>query len=512
MYSKLLYYSISDKPLYPMLPASESSHTLSEPLQEQSLEPLPEASQEIAIPTLQVLSNNPQPSQQPSHEEIQPTILEGADDDGFDYYKAFYEENDFPCDPPDECPPQPFHLNVEWNIRDIRMLLGSDLPIFGVGGQPAVSLRLRDMQKPITVLTGLDYWLDNLMFNVPQLAMCYHLNGIVQRYELIKTEDIPTLEDEFLFSPKEVLEVAQNILSFLNAKCTHEGHTYWLFRPKGEDVVKLYDLTPLMVEEKDDDDDANDNPYARNVAILFYRVSKNMMANRPNSSRDVATIKVLLENCIKLLDTNRNSQIVISAYYMLADLFLNHSHLKDSPVTSDDDSETSNDVDTPINQECSLVSQLQTMSVSTLRQCQSKPLTRPNIQPLIVECPQERARMSLSYIACGLVRLDTGTDLNQWQLKGMYQLLQMSGFAYWSLAETCMDQNKLGEALKYLKLTILGCKVAFNMGKKYEDKTATSCKSMKTVISSAWQLSGDVHVLSTKVILHYEVTSQNIII
>jgi hypothetical protein len=108
--------------------------------------------------------------------------------------------------------------------------------------------------------------------------------------------------------------------------------------------------------------------------------------------------------------------------------------------------------------------------------------------------------------------LDTGTDLNQWQLKGMYQLLQMSGFAYWSLAETCMDQNKLGEALKYLKLTILGCKVAFNMGKKYEDKTATSCKSMKTVISSAWQLSGDVHVLSTKVILHYEVTSQNIII
>jgi hypothetical protein len=84
-----------------------------------------------------------------------------------------------------------------------------------------------------------------------------------------------------------------------------------------------------------------------------------MMANRPNSSRDVATIKVLLENCIKLLDTNRNSQIVISAYYMLADLFLNHSHLKDSPVTSDDDSETSNDVDTPINQECSLVSQLQ---------------------------------------------------------------------------------------------------------------------------------------------------------
>ena len=36
------------------------------------------------------------------------------------------------------------------------------------------------MEKPITVLTGLDYWLDNLMCNVPELAMCYHIDGIVQ--------------------------------------------------------------------------------------------------------------------------------------------------------------------------------------------------------------------------------------------------------------------------------------------------------------------------------------------
>ncbi len=36
------------------------------------------------------------------------------------------------------------------------------------------------MSKPITVLTGLDYWLDNLMCNVPELAMCFHLDGIVK--------------------------------------------------------------------------------------------------------------------------------------------------------------------------------------------------------------------------------------------------------------------------------------------------------------------------------------------
>jgi len=37
-----------------------------------------------------------------------------------------------------------------------------------------------DMSKPINILTGIDNWLDNLMCNVPELAMCYHDNGIVQ--------------------------------------------------------------------------------------------------------------------------------------------------------------------------------------------------------------------------------------------------------------------------------------------------------------------------------------------
>ena len=34
--------------------------------------------------------------------------------------------------------------------------------------------------KPVTVLTGMEYWLDNLMCNVPELAMCFHVDGILQ--------------------------------------------------------------------------------------------------------------------------------------------------------------------------------------------------------------------------------------------------------------------------------------------------------------------------------------------
>lgn len=85
------------------------------------------------------------------------------------------------------------------------------------------------MSKPISVLTGIDYWLDNLMCNVPEVVMCYHLNGIVQKYELVKTEDLPYL-DGSRFSPKVIRDCAQNILSFLKSNATKAGHTYWLFK------------------------------------------------------------------------------------------------------------------------------------------------------------------------------------------------------------------------------------------------------------------------------------------
>lgn len=122
-----------------------------------------------------------------------------------------------------------FARNVLWTFENIQMLIGTDMPIFGGPTHPCISLRLRDMTKPISVLTGIDYWLDNLMSNVPEVIMCYHLDGIVQKYELIKTEDLPNLEDA-KFSPKVVRDVAQNILSFLKNNVTKAGHTYWLFK------------------------------------------------------------------------------------------------------------------------------------------------------------------------------------------------------------------------------------------------------------------------------------------
>lgn len=229
-----------------------------------------------------------------------------------------------PEEPPTE---HLYNRNVLWTFEDIHMLIGSDLPIFGDKDRPCVSLRLRDAREPINVLTGIDYWLDNLMCNVPEVLMCYHLDGIVQKYEPMKTEDLPNMENS-KFSPKVIRNVAQNILSFLKSNATKAGHTYWLFKGPHDDVVKLYDLTSLCP-------DSLDNPFTTPVAMLLYRVARNMrMTNRSKH------VKQLLEHVIELLKVERYPQIVASSHYMLADLYVPATTNPANPDFKDDNADS----------------------------------------------------------------------------------------------------------------------------------------------------------------------------
>ncbi|KAK6328677.1 hypothetical protein J4Q44_G00006550 [Coregonus suidteri] len=174
----------------------------------------------------------------------------------------------------------------------------------------------QDNNKPINILTGIDYWLGNLMCNVPELVMCFHVNGIVQKYEMIKTEDIPDLENS-TFSTRVVKDIAQNILSFLKSNCTKEGH-YWLLKASGSDIVKLYDLTTLCEEAAEE---KCQNPFTLPVAVLLYKVASNMMLKKSQNRKHYVTIRTLLLNCVKLLDQDRHPQIIASAHYMQAELF-----------------------------------------------------------------------------------------------------------------------------------------------------------------------------------------------
>ncbi|CAF0756223.1 unnamed protein product [Adineta ricciae] len=211
----------------------------------------------------------------------------------------------------------PFQRTVNWTFENMKMLIGSDLPIFGDEQHPAVSLRLRDMNKPINVLTGIDCWLDNLMCNVPELAMCYHVDGIVQSYEIIKTEDIPYREG-CQFPPSVIRDLATNLLSFLKANATKEGHTYWLFKGPDDDIVKLYDLTSLCETDRDD------NPYTVPVASLLYKMAHNLVLKSDYETRlkESGTIRTLLKHCLDMLDPEKYPEYYCAAAYMMSDLFI----------------------------------------------------------------------------------------------------------------------------------------------------------------------------------------------
>lgn len=248
-----------------------------------------------------------------------------------------------------------YNRNVVWTFEDIRMLIGTDMAIFGGNSRPCISLRLRDMRQPINVLTGIDYWLDNLMCNVPEVVMCYHLDGLVQNYEIIKTEDLPHLENS-KFSPKVIRNVAQNILSFLKQNATKSGHTYWLFKGRNDDVVKLYDLSSLCTTGEfgnseapattnhqpaaETTEDNDKNPFTVPVAMLLYKVARNMKNSSDRmSAKQAGSIKALLDNCIKLLPKEKYPQIVTSSYYLLSDLHV-PTGLDPNAPNFDDDAES----------------------------------------------------------------------------------------------------------------------------------------------------------------------------
>ncbi|UJR21959.1 hypothetical protein I4U23_025027 [Adineta vaga] len=223
----------------------------------------------------------------------------------------------------------PFQRTVNWTFENMKMLIGSDLPIFGDEQHPAVSLRLREMDKPINVLTGIDCWLDNLMCNVPELAMCYHVDGIVQSYEIMKTEDIPYREG-CDFHPNVIRDLATNLLSFLKANATKEGHTYWLFKGPDDDIVKLYDLTSLCETNRDD------NPYTLPVATLFYKMAHNMVSKSDHETRskESGTIRTLLKHCLDMLNPEKFPEYHCAAAYMMSDLYID-DNVSEQSWTSD---------------------------------------------------------------------------------------------------------------------------------------------------------------------------------
>jgi len=74
------------------------------------------------------------------------------------------------------------------------------------------------------------------MASVPELAICYHQNGVVQGYELLKNDDIFLLKGVSddgtpAFHPQVVRQNGLAVLRFLQANCKQDPGAYWVCPP-----------------------------------------------------------------------------------------------------------------------------------------------------------------------------------------------------------------------------------------------------------------------------------------
>ncbi|GAX09847.1 hypothetical protein FisN_11Lh175 [Fistulifera solaris] len=229
------------------------------------------------------------------------------------------------------------------------------------------------------ISTVLDVYLDNIMANVPQLALCLQDKGFVQSVKLLNTDQIPSTllkpstidtsipfqvlngadDSERIFSP-EVMEMnASTLLGFLKAQCTKDNTTYLLRREAGETAIQLYDISAISTQRQ--------QKWNWWLAMMSYRFAHRLRSlstqtvdkalSRSFRARQRSLLTTSLELLDALADMNgKTHESLLSAIREnLADSFLGGT-ADDNIEPADSNNQDSNDIDALRHQPYSSVS------------------------------------------------------------------------------------------------------------------------------------------------------------
>lgn len=213
-----------------------------------------------------------------------------------------------------------FRRVFNWRFQGLDMLLASNHMIWSSEEFPALSLRLHDAEQELGSMNCLDYWIQNTMESVDASVLCYHRDGLMQGYEIVKTEELPTyqrgrrLADRLRFCPEAVLTHAHSVLRFLQMNCERDGGTYLLSRDEDTNMLELYELTDYLAATPTGPDAPPESPssaqdqqlprtLARKVALLCGRMAKNITDQSEQPSEEsLQRCRRLYQRCAGMLD------------------------------------------------------------------------------------------------------------------------------------------------------------------------------------------------------------------
>ena len=225
---------------------------------------------------------------------------------------------------------------------------------------PGISPRQSTSQaEDSSLCVVLDAYLDNVMANVPQLALCLEEKGVIQSVKLLPTERIPSMmlhpstldtskpfdmpnapvnnEVDELFSPKVMELNANALLRFLKQNCTRNNATYMLCREPGDspNKIQLYDMSVISQRQK--------HKWNWWLATMSYRFAlrlrqcqTSMPHNPPQQRAFRDRQRSLYQTTLDLLqdlldmDGNAHESLVASVREHMADTFLGEEALQET--------------------------------------------------------------------------------------------------------------------------------------------------------------------------------------
>ncbi|KAF4315090.1 hypothetical protein BBO99_00009631 [Phytophthora kernoviae] len=184
------------------------------------------------------------------------------------------------------------------------------------------------MDKELSLCTVLDYYLDNVIANIPELAICMHSKGLVRGYKLVETRQIPYMSGTGspLFDVQDVMNCIVEASRFLPLSSIPEGMQPFDLLSTEDDVIDalLDNALQLLKQSKADLELKRKvkGELALTYLVWAVDIANNMSSLNvaPSKARENEALKIF-NKALSLYSELSDQKQVASTHYQVASFY-----------------------------------------------------------------------------------------------------------------------------------------------------------------------------------------------